>query len=366
MSTRMPGILRFEETYFERIWGGQKLRALFNKPIPEDRPIGEAWLIADHATCESRVAEGPLRGAALRELLTHDADAVLGARAQLTPHGRFPLLLKLLDASGVLSVQVHPDDETAKRLGEPDVGKTEMWHVLDAGPDSDIFCGLRPDVDTKRLAEAIRTGTLEPLLLRTRAAQDMSVFVQAGTMHAIGAGLVIAEIQQNSDLTYRCFDWNRVDAAGKPRELHIEKTLEATRTGITHAGPAKPLAYRSGGASIEVLGACRYFAAECISISDTFTRNTRGESFHILLAKSGPVTVRCGDDTKRLEPGSAALIIGSAPEFTLRGPGCILDYYVPDLARDVIEPLRAAGHPDEDIVRLGGPPETSGLAPFLC
>lgn len=364
MSTRLPGILRFEEAYFERIWGGQKLRTLYGKSIPEDRPIGEAWLIADHATCESRLADGPLRGASLRELLTHDAAAVLGTRAQLTPHGRFPLLLKLLDASDVLSVQVHPDDETAKRLGEPDVGKTEMWHVLDSGPEGDIFCGLQPDVDTKQLAEAIQTGTLEPLLLRTRAAKDMSVFVQAGTMHAIGAGLVLAEIQQNSNLTYRCFDWNRVDAAGNPRELHIEKTLEATRTGVSQGGPAKPLAYRSGGASIEVLGACRYFAAESISISETFTRDTRSESFHILLAKSGPVTVRCADDTERIEPGIATLIMGSNPDFTLHGPGCVLDYYVPDLARDVIDPLRAAGHPDQDIIRLGGAPESSDLSPF--
>ena len=153
------GLLHFDEGYFDRIWGGQRLATLFGKDIPRDRPMGEAWLVSDHAVHVSTVDEGPHAGRTLRDLLKERPESILGTRAQLTVHGRFPLLLKVLDANDVLSVQVHPDDECAKRLDEPDVGKTEMWHVLHADPGSDLICGLDPGVTGETFQRAVRNGS---------------------------------------------------------------------------------------------------------------------------------------------------------------------------------------------------------------
>ncbi|MFP4502016.1 MAG: type I phosphomannose isomerase catalytic subunit [Candidatus Hydrogenedentota bacterium] len=368
MTVRMPALLRFREGYFERIWGGDKLRRVFGKPAPANKPIGEAWVISDHARFQSAVVGGPRKGTTLRELLEEDARALLGRRPELTVHGRFPLLLKLLDAADVLSVQVHPDDAAAKRLGEPDVGKTEMWHVLAADPHSKLYCGLRPGVNREMFAAAIEANRLEELIVAFDAAAGDSVFVPAGTVHAIGGGLVIAEIQQNSDITYRSYDWGRTGAQGHPRELHIEKSLEVTHFGSAHTGANTPLAYDAAGARVQVLGACRHFAAEEVTVQNRFSRRTRGDSFHIVLAKSGPVTVRAAEapaDSCRLEAGEAVLLPGCHPGYTIEGPGAVLAYYVPDLARDIVAPLRAAGHDDASIVRLGGAPEESDLAAWV-
>nr|HPK00742.1 class I mannose-6-phosphate isomerase [Candidatus Hydrogenedentota bacterium] len=228
-------ILRFKERYYERVWGGQKLKALFGKPFPDNVPVGEAWLISDHPGDESVIDGGFWKGQTLQALLAADARALLGANARTTPAGRFPLLLKLLDAAESLSVQVHPDDACAERLGEPDVGKTEMWSVLQAEPGSELIYGLKPEVGREAFSNAVANGDIEPLLNRFPVQAGDSVFVSAGTVHAIGAGVVLAEIQQNSDLTYRIHDWGRLDSDGQPRTLHLEKALEAIHFSPTPA-----------------------------------------------------------------------------------------------------------------------------------
>jgi hypothetical protein len=207
MSTVLPGMLRFEEAYQPRPWGGHRLATALGKPAPTDTPIGEAWLVSDHPSHVSRVAEGPWAGHTLHEILKAVPEALLGTLARPTPQGRFPLLLKLLDAAEPLSVQVHPDDHHALRLGEPDVGKTEMWYVLDADPQSCLYCGLHADTTPEQLTQGIHNGGLVEHLITFPATPGASVFVPAGTIHAIGAGILIAEIQQNSDLTYRLYDW---------------------------------------------------------------------------------------------------------------------------------------------------------------
>jgi len=356
------GLLRFEEAYFERLWGGSRLAALYGKPLPERAPIGEAWMVSDHAACESVVSLGPFAGQSLRKLIETAPAAILGARPQLTRFGRFPLLLKLIDAEDVLSVQVHPDDATAARLNEPDVGKTEMWHVLDAAPGSPIFCGLHSGTTHERFAAAIADGTVQDLLTRFDARADMTVFVAAGTVHAIGAGIVLAEIQQNSDLTYRCHDWGRVDSNGCPRTLHIEKSIEAARFDPWRDGPAQTLTYTRDNATIEVLGACHYFAGEAVAVNGAYHRVTGGESFHILLVKAGALLVRAGADEAAIRPGEAVLIPGCRERFDIEGDGIVLDYYVPDLGRDIVAPLRDAGYDRDAILCLGGDPASSDLA----
>ncbi len=220
-------------------------------------------------------------------------------------------------------------------------------------------------MDKEAFAAAVAENRLEELLVDFEAAAGDSVFVPAGTVHAIGGGLVLAEIQQNSDLTYRSYDWGRTDAQGRSRELHIEKSLEVTHFGSSHTGASGPLAYDVEGARVRVLGACRYFVAEEVSFAQGVARDTRGDSFHILLAKYGPVSVQAGDAACSLAAGEAVLIPGCQPTYSLDGPGAVLTYYVPDLGRDVAEPLRAAGHDAGAIVRLGGAPEESDLAAIV-
>ncbi|MCL4694414.1 MAG: mannose-6-phosphate isomerase [Candidatus Hydrogenedentes bacterium] len=348
------GPIRFEEHYFERIWGGRRLESDLGKIIPPNVPIGEAWLISDHPSAESVVAEGPLAGNTLRQLLAADADTILGSRAKLNVHGRFPLLLKILDAADWLSVQVHPDDECAARLGEPDVGKTEMWHILQSEPNSELICGLDPAIDPDAFICAARDGRLDAMLPRFTVAPGDAVFVRAGTVHAIGGGILLAEIQQNSDLTYRIYDWNRVDVSGKGRELHLDKTRAATHFGSTHGGKQTPLELSddSGADKREMLAACRYFAAERVQCTDTWRRITGKASFHIVLCIDGTASVEAGSGEAALSPGQACLIPGAVPEFSVESGCTVLDYYVPDLVQDVEAPLKAAGHSAESIGRL--------------
>jgi len=343
------------------MWGGTRLRDVYGKATPAGQKIGEAWLIADHAEHESVVKNGPLAGRTLRELLQADARAILGTRAELTIHGRFPLLLKLLDAGDKLSVQVHPDDAAAKELNEPDVGKTEMWYIIEGEPGSELWCGKPPEVDAEAFEAARGSGNLGELLTRIEARPGTSVFVPAGTVHAIGGGCLLAEIQQNSDLTYRIDDWGRVQADGTPRTMQLDKAMQVTRFGSRHAGPAQPLSYERDGARVDVLAACRYFVAERVTVSSETTFDTRGDSFQLCLGLEGSLVVSAGDAERDLAPGEAMMIVGEMAAFSVRGRGSFLRYYVPDLANDVVDPLIAAGHLPENIVALGGDTSTSDL-----
>lgn len=358
-------ILVFDEGYKERIWGGRRLESRFGKPLPPDAPIGEAWLIADHPEHVSAISRGPAKGHTLRDLMETRPDWLLGSRVKPTPHGRFPLLLKLLDAEDKLSIQVHPDDALAEKLGEPDVGKTEMWHVLDADKNAQLYCGLNPGVTREEFQQALEMGTTAESMSRFAAEPGTTAFVAAGTVHAIGGGILLAEIQQNSDITYRLDDWGRTDAQGNPRELHIEKGMQVTAFGAAHHGAAETLRYTMESAKIEVLGACRYFAGERIQVTARpYTRSLRGESPSLMLVVSGEVEIEAGDNV-RLCPGEACLIPGAEERFVMTGPGEVLHYYVPDLRRDIAEPLLKAGAPKKDIAALGGDPATSDLGRIL-
>ena len=355
------GLIRLTELYLERIWGGQKLRTLYGKNIPQDKPIGEAWLVSDHPGQESAVAEGLYAGRTLHDLVVEDPAALLGLRPKLTPHGRFPLLLKLLDAREVLSVQVHPDDATARRLNEPDVGKTEMWYVLQHDSNAELICGLRPSVTKEQFQEVANSRQVEDQMIRFRVEDGASVFVPAGTVHAIGSGNVLAEIQQNSDITYRLYDWGRVGPDGQPRTLHVEKALESIHFGSHHGGANAPLDIEEQGAVRSVLAACRYFAAERIKVQQRYRRATNGATFHILLAESGRLTVTTEDGSTSLMSGEALLLPGELSEFVVEGSGAFLDYYVPELHEDIVSPLCKTGYPMEQILRLGGDPASSDL-----
>ena len=291
-----------------------------------------------------------------------DAPGLLGANASPTAEGRFPLLLKLIDAAKDLSVQVHPDDEQAQRFGERDSGKTEMWHILGAEGSCEIALGFRPGVTRDRLEACLREGgDAADLLARFRVQGGESIFVRAGMAHAIGGGALLAEIQQNSDITYRLFDYNRTDASGNPRELHLEKGLAVTRLGEVCGGSVSPLSFRRGDVQRDLLTACRYFAAEKVLVDGMCGYDGPGRSFHILLSLDQTLRVEGDADPCELKRGEAVLVPASMQAWRVSGTGAFLDYYVPDLWEEVITPLRREGYTDAAILALGGPAAGSDL-----
>lgn len=215
--------LKFEPLYKQRIWGDRKLQEVFGKELPEGEKIGESWELADLPEDKSVITNGELAGRTLASVIGEFPEEILGIEGFA---GAFPLLVKLLDCQEVLSVQVHPDPQTCVRMGEG-APKTECWYIISAEPGAVIYKGLKKGVTKGQFAEAIEEGTVADLLEKVKVQEGECHFLPAGTAHAIGAGLLIAEIQTPSDTTYRVFDWNRVDDAGKARELHIAQALES-------------------------------------------------------------------------------------------------------------------------------------------
>jgi mannose-6-phosphate isomerase len=212
---------KFHPIFKERVWGGRNLATLYGKPLPTACPIGESWEISDRPGDASVIANGPLAGKDLRWLMeNHERDLLGEARSQ---NGLFPLLIKILDAQEKLSLQVHPPANKASELGgDP---KTEMWHITQAAPGAELYVGLKPGVTRDEFERRIQDGSVADCFHRVPVKAGDTMFLPSGRVHAIGAGLVIFEIQQNSDTTYRVFDWNRVGTDGRPRELHIPESL---------------------------------------------------------------------------------------------------------------------------------------------
>jgi mannose-6-phosphate isomerase len=219
----MTSPLTFEPIFMERIWGGRKLVELFGKKLPPNTRIGESWEIVDRPEAQSIVKEGPLKGKTLHELWSQHRKEVFG---DLPPAPRFPLLIKLLDAQEKLSLQVHPPEKIAAKLGgEP---KTECWYVASAEPGADLFVGFKESINREQFEKSLRAGSAADHVHTIHVQQGDAMFLPAGRFHAVGAGNVLVEIQQNSDTTYRVFDWNRVDEkTGKPRQLHVDQALES-------------------------------------------------------------------------------------------------------------------------------------------
>lgn len=213
--------LTFEPIFKERIWGGRALETRYHKALPAGARIGESWEISDRPGDVSVIANGPLAGRSLRWLMENDPAGLLGPLNPMP--ARFPLLIKIIDAQEKLSLQVHPPAAVAARLGgEP---KTEMWRIVQARPDAELYVGLKRGVTRAEFEQKIAAGTVAECFHRIPVKEGDAVFLQSGRVHALGAGLLIYEVQQNSDTTYRVFDWNRVDASGKPRDLHVAQSL---------------------------------------------------------------------------------------------------------------------------------------------
>ena len=236
MSTTSQSLypLQFQPLFRSYIWGGRGLQNYLGKAIPGEGVWAESWEIVDHGPDQSIIINGPLAGQSLGGLIDSNPHGVLGHKlvqaqkkeALPQPRHHFPLLLKYLDCNLVLSVQVHPDDAYGLKMTKPDLGKTEAWYVIHAEPNACIYAGLKPGLTRDDLAAAIEAGKTEECLHQVTAQAGDCIFIPAGTVHALGSGLIVAEIQQSSDTTFRLFDWNRVDAEGNSRPLHIEQALK--------------------------------------------------------------------------------------------------------------------------------------------
>ena len=249
--------LTFEPILKRIRWGGRRLGTVLGKPIGDASDYAESWEVVDHGDDQSVVDDGPLAGRTLSELVREDGDRLFGRSLEtLRRPDQFPLLIKFLDASDRLSVQVHPDDELARRYDAAENGKTEAWVILDAEPGAVLYAGLRPSVDAASLRRAVEEDRVEEVLHTIPVTAGQCIFIPAGTVHAIGEGVLLAEVQQSSDLTFRLSDWGRVGADGKPRQLHLEESIEATDFS---RGPVDPVTPRpvDGG---ELLCECPFFA----------------------------------------------------------------------------------------------------------
>jgi mannose-6-phosphate isomerase len=306
------------------LWGGRRLGTVLGKPIGEGDDYAESWEIADHDQGQSIVAEGPLAGTSLRELVNSRGRELLGRHA---PRLRFPLIFKYLDCQRDLSIQVHPNDEAAAMLKPPDLGKTEAWLILDAQPGSRVFAGLRAGCDREALIRAIREGEMERCLRPLAGNAGQCLFIPAGTVHALGAGLLVAEIQQASDTTYRLYDWGRVGPDGKPRKLHIDEALAAINFSTTDVEPQRP--QPTGNPHIERLVECEEFVLDRWTL--TSDEGIGGDDqFHIISVLEGELTVYAGGE-RTLRHGQTALLPASLPRASLspRGRAVALDMYLP-------------------------------------
>ena len=271
--------LVFEPLFKERVWGGRRMEHLLGKKLPHGERVGESWEIVDREEAQSVVHEGPLRGTTLHELWTERRAEIFGHGLADTP--RFPLLCKILDAQERLSVQVHPPAGVADRLGgEP---KTEMWFILDALLDSDLYAGLRRGVTREGFQTALENGTVAEQIHSFPVKTGDAMFIPSGRIHAIGAGNLIIEVQQNSDTTYRVFDWNRLGLDGQPRELHVGASMESI--DFTDLEP------QATPAQSETVVDCAYFRVEKWALDQP--RTHAGPGFAIFSVIAG--RVRCAD-----------------------------------------------------------------------
>lgn len=292
--------LQFQPLFQRYIWGGRRLGDVLGKAIGEGDDYAESWEVVDHPQGQSVVANGPLAGITLEQIVQEHGPELFGRHH---PQPCFPLLFKFLDCHRNLSVQVHPDDSRAARLDPPDLGKTEAWVILGAEPGSLLYAGLKRGFDQAALAREVARGTTELCLHKFQPRVGDCIFIPAGTVHALGAGLLVAEIQQASNTTYRLFDWNRVDQQGRPRPLHIAEALEAIDYASGQVDPQT--AVPGFEANVERLVACDKFVLQRWTV-DRAQRLAVDNRFHLLAVLAGSVAL---DDRHVMVPLHAGATI---------------------------------------------------------
>ena len=296
--------IRFCPVYQTYLWGGTHLKTRLGRTGAPEGIVAESWEISDRDDGMGIVAEGPLQGKTFRELMETHCRAILGPRGKSE---RFPLLIKVLDAAQTLSVQVHPNDRTALEFGGE--AKTEMWYVLEAEPDAVVYCGLKEGVTPEAFRAAIEANTLDQWMKTIPVKAGDALFVPGGRVHAIGAGCLLLEVQQNSNTTYRIYDWGRVGADGKGRELHIDKAMEVTLwndpdSALTPPQPLEPFC----GLAREKIMESPYFRLESLHVPGASMLQFDGQSFQVLFAVNHGFSVTGNGECVQVPKGASVLL----------------------------------------------------------
>ncbi len=320
---------RLDPVFQPRIWGTRSLGPLFPEMTALDPPIGEVWLTGN----DCRFASGPFAGRKLGEAWREMPPEWTGTR--LPNDAIFPLLVKFIFPEDKLSVQVHPDDEYARghESAAGGQGKTEMWYVVAARPGAEVMVGLKPSVTPDSFRRAIVNVTVEECLERVPVSAGDVIFVPAGTAHTIGPGMVLCEIQEHSDITYRVFDYNRVSPEGKPRPLHIEQALAVINFGEQCGGRLEPVRITRGPVKETYYIACRYFATEKWEFAERIAAVTRPEQFDLLIVLAGRGSLVSADALAEYAPAQVWLLPAAlgAYQFVPEAPTTLLRTYVPDV-----------------------------------
>jgi mannose-6-phosphate isomerase len=353
--------LRFSVLPKEKVWGGDRIAELLGQGIPADRLIGEVWVVWD----QLRVESGALAGKTLADLVRQDPLSILGSWLASDQDPEFPLLVKILDTREMLSVQVHPDDGYAQAHEGQPFGKAEVWYVLDAEPQSCLIHGVKKSLTRAEAKQAIETGHLQEVLDYVEVAPGDVILNAPGTIHALGGGILLYELQQSADLTYRLYDWDRGDPS---RPLHLQESLDVARLEPFAAHKIEPIEVPEEGVTRTYLCACKHFAAELLTVRSCARERPAGVCFHVLTVLRGGGQLRYGSDSRRqaiIGPGGSWLIPAALDEYELQATGkeplVLIKAYVPDLLDDVLIPLRQKGFSEETIIQLGGDAQSSDL-----
>lgn len=315
--------LKFKPIFMERIWGGDTLKTKYGFDIPEGKKIGELWCISDNRTAVSEVDGGNYDGKKLDVLARQHSNEIYGNNKK---YERFPLLIKLIDAHDKLSVQVHPDDDYAYKYENGDLGKTEMWYIVDAKPGAKLVCGLKEGTTKEQFKKLLDEGKLEDCLNEIEVNPGDVIYIQSGMVHAIGDGILICEIQQNSDLTYRVYDYNRVDTNGKKRTLHIDKALDVIDFNLK-SDKVIPKYNKIQGGTYAVAVKSKYFNTDVINVETSVSIDTNG-TFNTLTVLNGNCKLMCENDEIYLKSGESILIPALINKYNLTGKCKVIKSYV--------------------------------------
>lgn len=315
--------LFFEPVYKTILWGGRNMESLLNRKLP-DGNIAESWDICCHKNGMGVVASGELKGHTFAALISEYGSQLVGTHS--ADMDRFPLLIKIIDANDKLSIQVHPGNEYAMNA-HGELGKTEMWYVVDAIPGAQLIYGTSKGVTKEAFKAAILDGTLENKLNYVQVKKGDVLFIPSGTVHAIMEGLLIAEIQQNSDTTYRVYDWNRVDANGASRELHVERALDVINFDFVPE-VKDSISHRHEGYSSSIVADCEFFKVEKLEITDTYSSSTDGTSFITFTCVDGSGFVIYNSQSYKIETGASFLIPACCGAYQITGKLDLLKAYI--------------------------------------
>lgn len=306
-------VLKLTPAFKDYLWGGTRLRDDFQKDCDFDK-IAESWELSCHKDGPSTISNGEFKGLTLSEYIEKAGKSVLGTDCE--KFDNFPILIKLIDAKDNLSVQVHPDNEYALRV-EGEYGKTEMWYIVDCDEGATLLYGFKDTISKNEFAQRIADNTLLEVTNAVPVKKGDVFFIQAGTLHAIGKGILIAEIQQNSNTTYRIYDYGRVGKDGNPRELHVEKAKDVTDLCPAKAYPETPVEQKDGYTS-KLLSSCDYFTTYAIDVESKAVLEADEKSFVSLLILEGEGKV-IGDDTVEFRKGDSIFIPAGTGKFAVDG-----------------------------------------------